>query len=188
MDESLWRKAGWMAPCLSVQALIRPVCTTLLGVRAWAGCPASSRVHSNSCPSSQLCHPAISSSVSLFSSPLQSFPASGSFPVRPGTPWGPPPALCLSCGWREPEKTPASPCHQEGALCLSPRVTWMSPCCWSPVPQGLAFLVPLLLPARWPSTPGPSRRTGVAVLQFRRLSAREPSAGHSRAAPSPWGW
>ena len=30
-----------MAPCLSVQALIRPVCTMLLGVRAWAGCPAS---------------------------------------------------------------------------------------------------------------------------------------------------
>ena len=30
-----------MAPRLSVQALIRPVCTTLLGVRAWAGCPAS---------------------------------------------------------------------------------------------------------------------------------------------------
>ena len=36
---------------------------------------------SNSCPSSQWCHPAISSSVVPFSSPLQSFPASGSFPV-----------------------------------------------------------------------------------------------------------
>ena len=36
---------------------------------------------SNSCPSSRWCHPTISSSVSPFSSCLQSFPASGSFPV-----------------------------------------------------------------------------------------------------------
>ena len=34
---------------------------------------------SNSCPSSQWCHPTISSSVVLFSSCIQSFPASGSF-------------------------------------------------------------------------------------------------------------
>ena len=34
---------------------------------------------SNSCPSSQWCHPTISSSVICFSSRLQSFPASGSF-------------------------------------------------------------------------------------------------------------
>ena len=34
---------------------------------------------SNSCPSSQWCHPTISSSVVPFSSHLQSFPASGSF-------------------------------------------------------------------------------------------------------------
>ena len=37
-------------------------------------------VYSNSCPSSQWCHPTISSSVIPFSSCLQSFPASGSFP------------------------------------------------------------------------------------------------------------
>ena len=36
-------------------------------------------VHSNSCPSSQWCHPTISSSVISFSSCLWSFPASGSF-------------------------------------------------------------------------------------------------------------
>ena len=36
---------------------------------------------SNSCPLSQRCHPTISSSVIPFSSRLQSFPASGSFPV-----------------------------------------------------------------------------------------------------------
>ena len=38
-------------------------------------------VHSNSCPSSQWCHPDISSSVVPFSSRLQSFPASGFFPI-----------------------------------------------------------------------------------------------------------
>ena len=45
-------------------------------------CPSlSPRVCSNWCPLTQWCHPTISSSVSLFSSPLQSFPASGSSPV-----------------------------------------------------------------------------------------------------------
>ena len=38
-------------------------------------------VYSNSCPSSRWCHPTISSSVVPFSSCLQSFPASVSFPV-----------------------------------------------------------------------------------------------------------
>ena len=36
---------------------------------------------SNSCPLSQWCYPTIPSSVSPFSSHLQSFPASGSFPM-----------------------------------------------------------------------------------------------------------
>ena len=36
---------------------------------------------SNSCPSSQWCHPTISSSVVPFSSCLQSFPISGPFPI-----------------------------------------------------------------------------------------------------------
>ena len=45
-------------------------------------CPSPTpRVYSNLCPSSWWCHPAISSSVVPFSSRLQSFPASGSFPV-----------------------------------------------------------------------------------------------------------
>ena len=39
------------------------------------------RVHPNPCPSSWWCHPTISSSVVPFSSCLQSFPASGSFPM-----------------------------------------------------------------------------------------------------------
>ena len=38
-------------------------------------------VHSDSCPSSESCHPAISSSVIPFSSCPQSLPASGSFPM-----------------------------------------------------------------------------------------------------------
>ena len=43
-------------------------------------CPAPTpRACSNSYPSSRWCHPTISSSVVLFSSCLQSFPASGSF-------------------------------------------------------------------------------------------------------------
>ena len=41
-------------------------------------CPSPTcRVHADSCPSSQWCHPAISSSVVLFSSCPQSLPASG---------------------------------------------------------------------------------------------------------------
>ena len=39
------------------------------------------RAYSNSCPSSWWCHPTISSWVISFSSRLQSFPASGSFPL-----------------------------------------------------------------------------------------------------------
>ena len=39
------------------------------------------RVHPNSCPLSQWCHPTLSSSVILFSSCPQSLPASGSFPM-----------------------------------------------------------------------------------------------------------
>ena len=45
-------------------------------------CPSPTpRACSNSCPLSQWCHPAISSSIIPFSSCLQSFPASGSFPT-----------------------------------------------------------------------------------------------------------
>ena len=45
-------------------------------------CPSPTpRVYPNPCPSSQWCHPAISSSIVPFSSCSQSFPASVSFPV-----------------------------------------------------------------------------------------------------------
>ena len=46
------------------------------------------RVHSNSRPLSQWCHPAISSSVILFSSCPQSLPASESFPMSQLFTWG----------------------------------------------------------------------------------------------------
>ena len=47
-------------------------------------------VHSNSRPSSQWCHPAISSSVIPFSSCPQSLPASESFPMSQLFAWGGP--------------------------------------------------------------------------------------------------
>ena len=44
-------------------------------------CPSPTpRIYPNLCPLSRWCHPTISSSVIPFSSSLQSFPASGSFP------------------------------------------------------------------------------------------------------------
>ena len=52
-------------------------------------CPSPTpRVHPNPCPSSQWCHPAISSSVVPFSSYPQSLPASGSFPMSQLFTWG----------------------------------------------------------------------------------------------------
>ena len=52
-------------------------------------CPSPTpRVHSDSCPSSQWCHPAISSSVVPFSSCPQSFPALESIPMSQLFAWG----------------------------------------------------------------------------------------------------
>ena len=52
-------------------------------------CPSPTpRVHSDSCPSSQWCHPAISSSVIPFSSCPKSLPASESFPMSQLFAWG----------------------------------------------------------------------------------------------------
>ena len=52
-------------------------------------CPSPTpRVHSDSCPSSQWCHPAISSSVIPFSSCPQSLPVSESFPMSQLLAWG----------------------------------------------------------------------------------------------------
>ena len=52
-------------------------------------CPSPSpRVHPNSCPLSQWCHPALSSSAFPFSSWPQSLPASESFPMSQLFAWG----------------------------------------------------------------------------------------------------
>ena len=52
-------------------------------------CPSPTpEIHSNSCPSSWWCHPAISSSIVPFSSCPQSLPASGSFPMSELFAWG----------------------------------------------------------------------------------------------------
>ena len=51
-------------------------------------CITNSGVQLNSCPSSQWCHPAISSSVIPSSSCPQSLPASGSFPMSQLFTWG----------------------------------------------------------------------------------------------------
>ena len=50
-------------------------------------CPSSPGAYSSSCPLNQWCHPTISSSVIPFSSCLQSFPASGSFPMSHHFSW-----------------------------------------------------------------------------------------------------
>ena len=74
----------------SVQSLSR---VRLFATPWTAACQASlsitnSRSHPNPCLSSRWCHPAISSSVVLFSSCPQSFPASGSFPMSQLFAWG----------------------------------------------------------------------------------------------------
>ena len=65
-------------------------CPTLCHPRhARPPCPSlTPRVHPNPCPLSRWCHPTILSSVVSFSSCPQSFPASGSFPVRQLFAWG----------------------------------------------------------------------------------------------------
>ena len=84
-------------------------------------CPSPSpRVCSNSGPLSQWCHPTISSSVVPFSSCLQSFQASGSFPKS----W-----LFASGG------------HSIGASALAPVLPRNIQCCF---PLGLTGLISLL--------------------------------------------
>ena len=59
------------------------------GKHARPPCPSPTpRVHPNPWPLSRWCHPTISSSIVPFSSRLQSFPASGSFPMSQLSPSG----------------------------------------------------------------------------------------------------
>ena len=73
----------------SVQSLSRVWLFVTPWIAARPPCPSPTpEVHSNSCPSSWSCHPAISSSVVPFSSCLQSLPASESFPMSQLFTWG----------------------------------------------------------------------------------------------------
>ena len=87
MTSYLGRRRGvsLLQRCLSVQ-----FSRSVMSDSMWPHGPQNTRpscpsltlgVYSNSCPSSQWCHPAISSSVVHFSSCPQSLPASGSFPM-----------------------------------------------------------------------------------------------------------
>ena len=73
----------------SVQSLshVRLFVTLWIAARQASLSITNSRVHSDSRPLSQWCHPAISSSVVPFSCP-QSLPASESFPMTQLFPWG----------------------------------------------------------------------------------------------------
>ena len=67
--------------------VLQSLCHVQLFVTPWTAAHQASlsftisRICSNACPLSWWCHPTISSSVTLFSSCPQSFPASGSFPM-----------------------------------------------------------------------------------------------------------
>jgi len=86
MIHSLWLPWPYTATLtsFSVQSLSSVMSNSAI---PWtAACQASLSITyswtcSNSCPSSWWCHPTISSSFIPFSSHLQSFPASGSFPM-----------------------------------------------------------------------------------------------------------
>ena len=78
-------KRGWFLPFSSVQFSCSVVSDSLQPHEPQHAKPPCAsptpRVYPNSCPLSRQCHPTISSSVVPFSSCLQSFPASGSFPT-----------------------------------------------------------------------------------------------------------
>ena len=92
----VWVSWAWTAhfPCFSSVRFssVVQLCLTLRPhelQHARPPCPSPTpRVHSNSRPLSQWCHPAISSSVFPFSSCPQSLPASESFPMSQLFIWG----------------------------------------------------------------------------------------------------
>ena len=75
----LWRaRHEWLFSCSVVSNSLRPHGLEYTRLPIPSPSPGAC---SNSCPSSRWCHPTISSCVIPFSSCLQSFPASGSFPM-----------------------------------------------------------------------------------------------------------
>ena len=96
-------------------------------------CPSPApRGHSNSYPSSQWCHPAISSYVVPFSSCPQSLPVSESFPVTQLFTWGGPSTGASALASFLPKNTQGwSPLEWTGWIPCSPRDSQES----SPTPQ-----------------------------------------------------
>ena len=86
----IWKDAQHHQSFSSVQSLSRvQLFSTHESQHARPPCPSPTPgVHSDSCPSSQWCHPAISSSVVPFSSCPQFLPASESFPMSQLFTWG----------------------------------------------------------------------------------------------------
>ena len=81
-SSSVWQFSSVAQSCLTL-------CDAMNRKHARPPCPSPTPgVYPNPCPSSRWCHPAISSSVVPFSSCLQSFPASGSFPMSQFFAWG----------------------------------------------------------------------------------------------------
>ena len=100
MLERLWRKGDCLAPLVrmpisratmerNISSVVSDSLRLLESQHARPPCPSPTpEVHSNSCPSSRWCHPAISSSVIPFSSCPQSLPVSESFPMSQLFIWG----------------------------------------------------------------------------------------------------
>ena len=84
-EKPFWEKQQKIA--LDVSVKVQLISCVLLFVTPWTAAHQASpsitntKACSNSCPLSRWCHPTISSSVIPFSSCLQSFPTSGSFPI-----------------------------------------------------------------------------------------------------------
>ena len=83
-------------PSVQLVSHVRLFATPWTGARQASLSITNSRVCSNSCPSSRWSHPTISFSVVPFSSCLQSFPASGSFPTVSSSPMT---GIAGSQGW-----------------------------------------------------------------------------------------
>ena len=95
MNHSIIQRTNWYVSTCNTQYfwwLLKVISDSLRpheSQHARPPCPSPSPgVHSNSCPSSRWCHPAISSSVVPFSSCPQTLPASGSFPMSQLFAWG----------------------------------------------------------------------------------------------------
>ena len=106
-------------------------------------CPSpTSGVHSDSCPSSQWCHPAISSSVVPFSSCPQSLPASESFPMSQLFAWGGQSTGASALASFLPKKSQGwSPSEWTGWRWKNwAKITWWAGNSWT---QSLAFVLDL---------------------------------------------